>query len=132
MTTTALAEQAAILGRLDTQWADTLPVAWPNTGFAPSGAAHIEPVLNTQQAFNSDVSTSRRVRNPGLLTLNVRVPIEGGNGVALGHADTLAAIFRNVTFSGITFRAPTIRPVGPDGSWYLVQVDCPYHRDSIY
>jgi hypothetical protein len=131
-------EQKAIAGRLDAQWPHT-PIAWPNTHFDPAkdvdplvSLGYIELRVNRQEAFNAaGTATDKLVRHPGLVTLNVRTPAGNGDGDALDLADKAAAIFRNVTFSGLTFRAPTVRPVGAEGGWYLVQVDCPFHRDSI-
>jgi hypothetical protein len=131
--TTYRIETQEILSRLNTLWNNALPVAWPNAAFDPAGAAYIEPIITRQEAFNADVNYgSRTIRHPGLLTINVRVLINAGDGAALGHADTLAGYFRNVTFSRITFHAPTVRPFGPEGEWYRVQVDCPFYRDSIH
>lgn len=126
------AEQLAILNRLGDNWTRT-PIRWPNIASAPTEESHVEPVVNRAEAFNASVSAaSKLVRHPGLLTLNIRVPLGGGDVVALDYADELAALFRNVTVDSITFRAPTVRDLGPEGAWYRVQVDCPFYRDSIF
>lgn len=126
-------EAEAIFGRLNTNWSDATPIAWPNEGYEPdAGDAWLEPVLNTQDAFNADIASSPRIRHPGLLTVNVRTPLGEGDGQARRLGDDVADIFRNVSFSGITFRAPTVRPVGREDGWYRVQVDCPYWRDSTH
>lgn len=133
--TTVLQEQAAIMGRINTSWTST-PVAWPNTAYEPTqGESYLQPVVNRQEAFNSDMGPTKNVRYPGLLTGNIRTPLNKGDGPALTLAETFAALFRNVAVDGLHFRAPTIRPVGPDPSndgWYLVQVDCPFWRDTIH
>lgn len=131
--TTYAGEQQAIMGRLDDNWSSLTPVAWPNAAYAPTGVAYIEPIVNRQEAFNADINPdARRIRHPGMLTVNVRVPINEGDGAALAKADLLVLIFRNVKFDGITFKAVTVRDIGPEGPWYRVQVDCPYWRDSIH
>lgn len=125
------AQQQAILGRLNAEWTTT-PIAWPNSAFRPvTGAAWLEARVVTQDAFNVDLVSNRRVRHPGLLSLTLYVPANEGDGEALAMADTLSAIFRNVNVSGCIFRAPTVRPLGADGAWYRVQVDAPFWRDSI-
>lgn len=142
--TTTKDETAEIFGLLEEQWITT-PIAWPNAPYPPrddyeanpddyDGEPYVEPVINRDEAFNADIATSPRIRHPGMLTLNVRVPLNEGDGRALEYADDLAEIFRNETIvgTGIQFRAPTIRPVGREGTWYRVQVDCPYWRDSIH
>ena len=52
----------------------------------------------------------------------------------LDFGDSLADLFRNRSLApGMHFRATTVRPLGPDGNgWYVVQVECPYYRDSIH
>lgn len=136
-------EQKAIMGRLETGWGTTTPIAWPNAIYPPPAdhaaspdkyddAAYIEPRVARQPAFNTDLGTDRRVRHPGLLTINVRTRLGEGDKEAMELADKAAALFRNVTFSGITFRAPTVRDFGRDDGMYLVQVDCPFWRDSIH
>ena len=133
MADTYAEEQQAIMGRLNANWEHAeAAVAWPNTHFDPGGVAYIQPVVNRQEAFNVDLAPTKRIRHPGLLTVNVRVPLNEGDGRALELADDVVAIYRNVTFSGITFRAPTVRDIGAEGPWYRVQVDCPFWRDSIH
>ncbi len=131
--TTYVGEQEAILGRLEDNWSNLTEIAYPNTEFDPHGLEHIEPVVRVQEAFNVDINGNapKRVRHPGLLTINVKTPINQGNGRALTLGDAAASIFRNVSFDGIAFKVPTVRDLGAEGAWYRVQVDCPYWRDSI-
>lgn len=135
-TMTYATEQTAILSRFATAWGERTPIVWPNlTSPAPNeSVAYAQPVVNRQDAFNATVAEkSKKVRHPGLLTINIFVPLDNtGDAAALAHGDYAAAIFRNVTFSGITFRAPTVRDLGPEGAWYRVQVDCPFYRDTVF
>jgi hypothetical protein len=131
-------EHAAILSRLAGAWSTT-PIVWPWEGAEATGSAYIEPRIANQEAFNVSYSAAAKdVRHPGLLTIDVRTPLKDasgnplGDGLAIGYADTLAALFRNVSFDRITFRAPTVRSFGVDGPWYRVQVDCPFWRDSTH
>jgi hypothetical protein len=136
--TSTRAEQTAITSRFDAGWRvnGTLrtPVSWPNAQFTPpDNAAWCELRVNRQGAFNAAfTATDKLIRHPGLVTVDIRVPINQGDRAALDLADVAAGIFRNVTTDGITFRAPTVRDFGADGPWYRVQVDCPYWRDSIH
>lgn len=127
-------ETAAITGLLESQWTDT-PIEFPNTPLNPNGAAHVSVAIRRQTAFNASVnSENRRVRHPGLLVLTVRVPQGTGDGTAIDYGDQLADLFRNISLEpGMHFRAPTVRPLGPDGKgFYVVQVECPFYRDSIH
>lgn len=136
--TSYLTESAEIWSHLIDNWATT-GIAFPWADFDPDGAAHIVPRLTRQDAFNVTYSaSSKRVRHPGLLLIDVKTPLKDSNGNPLGYgtaetyADTLCGLFRNATIGGVVFRAPTARPLGPSGHWYVVQVSCPYWRDSIH
>jgi hypothetical protein len=137
--TTYQHERAAILERIKLMWWDDVkgepitPIAWPNTQIkVPDGQPYIEPVINTQAAFNAAMTaTDKLVRHPGMLTINVRVPPNTGTARLDELADMACGMFRNVTFEGITFRAPTVRYLTGPGPHTVAQVDCPYHRDSI-
>lgn len=133
--TSVQAEQAAIMARIKANWTTT-PVAWPNAKYEPvQGTSYIQPVVNRFDAFNTDMGPTKTVRHPGLLTFNVRTPLNRGDGAAFTLADSLAALFRNVAFEGLHFRAPTIRDGKPDPEhpgWFRAQVDCPYWRDSVH
>lgn len=126
-------ENAAILSRLDEMWEEDAPIAWPNVAFTPpAGGPWVEVALIRQEAFNRSItSADKLVRHPGLLSFTVRAPLNAGDGTALRLADALCEIFRNVTFDRIAFRAPTVRPAGVVQGKYVVQVDCPFWRDSI-
>ena len=89
-------------------------------------------------AFQADTGapSNPRFRHPGLLILSVFFP--RGKGMAEGdaEAEALATIFRGQSdASGTTtvkYRAPNIRPVGPSGSWYQIDVEIPFDRDTVY
>lgn len=132
MVTSYDAETGAIFGRIEDNWVLT-DVAWPNTSYEPGEAAYIEPRITRGQAFNASVAAaSKLVRHPGLLVVQVRAPLNQGDRPALELADALAEVFRNVTFSGITFRAPTVRDFGRDGKWHRCEMAVAFHRDSIF
>lgn len=129
--TTYATEQEAILSRLSGSWSTT-PVAWPNKAYKPTeGTAYIEPVINRFNAFKSEIANPAQVHHPGLLTVNIRVPLDQGELTAIGYGDTIAGLYRNLTTDQITYRDPTVRTFGRDGSWYLVQVDIPFTRRSV-
>lgn len=130
-------EQAAILGWLESQWTET-EIAQPNTRFPTTDAAFVEPRISRQTAFNASVSARQKlVRHPGLLTLRLRVPVGAGDGpTGIDYADELCSLFRNQTIDGLHFRTPTVRDrgrgTGADEAWYLIDVDCPYYRDTVF
>ena len=137
MTVTSVAdEQAAIMGHLLTAWTTSegliTPIAWPNTAATPE-VSHIQPFLNRQRAFNRAWTARQKdITHPGVLTVNVRVPLNQGDGAALRMAEDVASAFRNERIQNVQFRATTVREIGPEGPWYRVQVDCPYVRNSTH
>lgn len=127
-------ETAAIFGHLKSQWGNRTPLGFPNHEVDPEGETHANARLVRGEAFNvSGSATDKRVRHPGLLTIDIRSPVGEGDGEAIDHADYAADLFRNQTIDGCVFRAVTVRDFAPrSGSkWYVVQVSCPYWRDSI-
>lgn len=132
--TSYAAEQEAIMARLSERWAAITPIAWPNKGYKPvEGTAYIEARVARQDAFNADINAgASRIRYPGILTVDVRTPLNVGELQALEWGDTVAETFRNASFDGLHFRATTVRDFGVEGAWYRVQVTCPFYRDSIH
>jgi len=126
------AADLAIFDRLGDNWATT-DIAYPNTTYVAAESPYVEAVIRHQGAFNVSVP-AQDVRYPGLLVLTVKVPKNTGVGTALTYADSLAALFRNVSIDPrVKFRAPTVRPLGPDkDSWYVVEVVCPFYRDTSH
>lgn len=126
-------EQQAILSHLGDHWSLT-EIGWPNTQFDHEGEEHITAKCVRQEAFNKDINaTAKGVRHPGMLIVDIRVPINQGDGRALALADVVAGIFRNAIVDGIHFRAPTVRDdLSTETNWYHVQVTAPYWRDTIH
>jgi hypothetical protein len=136
MTVTGYAtEQQAIMSRLDIRLvADGDRLA--ERGVRPGGHGRVrgagrEPPGGVQGRHQ--LRRRARVRHPGLLTLNVRVPVNVGDGARSRWRTCSRRMYRDVTVDGsIHFKAPTVRDLGAEGAWYRVQVDCPYWRDSIF
>lgn len=125
-------ERAAIFGHLESQWMET-PIEFPNTKFKADGKAHVTARIRNQTAFNSALG-NREQRRPGLLVLIVRVPKNEGDGRAIDYGTQLADLFENLHLHPrIHFRAATVRDLGPDADgYYVVQVECPFYRNSIH
>lgn len=75
--------------------------------------------------------TVNNYRTIGVFLVQVRIPLAVGDQIALQAADRIADVFRAVTVSGVTFRAPSVDPFGRDGSWWLVNVQCPFFSDEV-
>lgn len=127
-------EETDIQTRFSTAWGATTPVSYPNVDFTPPvDAAWVQFSLLGGAAQQVDLGTTATFRNIGVIVVQIFVPTGSGVAVAMGHADSAAAIFRRASFSGVTCRAPAIRRVGVDDSdtWYQVNVEIPFYRNEV-
>lgn len=110
-------------------------IAWEGKSFKPTpGTAWIRPTIHGVDATQAGLGTGdsgRLFRHTGLLVIELFYPMGKGSGPALALADTLAAAFRE-TVSGIRFYAPVVKKQGASGSWFKVNVECPFQRDSLF
>jgi len=124
-----------IRSRFATQFAliqPTVPIHYDNdAGDPPDSGPWVRLTILDGDASQVSLGATRRWRNPGVVTIQVFVEVGIGDGLAREIADDVAAIFRGVTVSGVIFRAPSIRRVGPDGKWYQVNVSTPFQFDIL-
>jgi hypothetical protein len=127
-------EHNQIRARFNTIWDDTLPVAWPNKAFTPiidSPWVRLTIIDNPQYQVEIG-NAAKTFRNTGLIVVQVFTTLDEGDSVALGHADTIAAIFRNWCGTSVKCRAASIFNIGNDGNgWYQVNVSIPFVRDEL-
>ena len=82
-------------------------------------------------------SSTHELGNPastkdlGIMAIQLFAPGQTGDGAIMAEADTIAALFKNVTYSGVRFKVPRIQRVGYTGNpdsknEYQVTVVCPY------
>jgi len=138
-----LTGRGLIEARMDT-YAGNLEVFWPGTlEEAPTADSTAVGFIVTSysagvaSAFQADtIGSGGTFRPPGLFIASVYVPRGEGAGDGATEAETIAALFRGKTDTSgdtkILYRSPTIRPVGPDGQWYQIDVEVPYERDTTY
>lgn len=112
-----------------------VPVAWPNERYAPIDEA---PWIYAEvEASDADCTVSNSVgkrlaSESVVLSAHVFVPVGTGTGDAFQIAESVAALFRALTFPADGFRvscgAPVIADAAPgsdDGNWFRVTVSCP-------
>ena len=68
-------------------------------------------------------------RDRALLTAQVFAPV-GERQTALTVAETVAAIYRGVSFNSVNCQAASVREIGINLGWQQVNVDIPFYRDS--
>ena len=81
------------------------------------------------EAFQSEIGASPKFRHPGIMEVQVFVPVHEGDKTALTLADQIVTAFRRTTISGsVVFRTPSVLTVGSTGGkWWQVNVTCPFY-----
>lgn len=141
------AERTWIRTRLQTLWvtgsAERTPIAWDNVAFSPPEppAPWIRPTITAQRAYAAEIGTAGIRRHDGALIVEVFTPAMTGTNENDVLCDAIAALFRDVSESGIRFDQPFVIPigirtdtgrVGSEGAWYKQDVICPFERDTIF
>lgn len=131
-------EQGYIRARFATAWGATTPVAWPNEDFEETPAGEwVRLTVLTGEGVVASVGTPEKLyRFPGLISIQVFVPLGDGDGRAMELADIVAGIFQSTRFGGaanhgILCGAASVKVVGRGETHYQVNVNTPYRRDSI-
>lgn len=87
--------------------------------------------VSVREGDSTQVEFGRnRYRNPGVLIVQVFVPIGEGDDVAREIADEAALAFRAQSFSGVHCKVPSIRTIGRTGSWWQVNLSVGFHWDD--
>lgn len=127
-------QDTAIIGHIDTTWANRGPVQYPNTDLYPpegTDTPWLRVAIVNAAASKRELGDAGFVRYPGMLILSVFAPQGEGDGELMDLADTLASAFqRKALGAGVRFRDAWVQPVGPDGKWYQVNVNAPFWRDT--
>lgn len=139
LTQTYAAEYAALAKHFNDEWeklSNALPVAWENVPLDPANppAGYVSfHIINGQPgAVSIGVPGSNIVRHPGIVNVNIFVPLDAGKVAALSVADNVAAILRSVSIQGILVREPAAVTLGQNGAYFQVNVSAPFQRDSLY
>jgi hypothetical protein len=133
-----VATRNTLFDRFKAQWDagaySAVTVAWPNKKFTPPDNASFVRVLYFPVAARqaSLAGTSNRLwRHTGLVTVECFAPIDDDTEDALGMADHVVSIFRGQTLSGVRCRAPEPNVIGPQGSFYQVNVSTPIEYNDV-
>ena len=127
-------EHNQIRARFNAEWADALPVAWPNKAFTPvTDTPWVRFTIIDNPQYQVEIGNAvKTFRNTGLILIQIFADLDDGSTVPLTHADTIAAIFRNWCGTSVKCRAASINNIGSDGNgWYQVNVSIPFVRDEL-
>lgn len=82
-------------------------------------------------------SDQKQVGNPvlfrtlGMLVVQLFAPFDTGPNALDVLARKVTVAFRAVTADGVTYRTPTVIPVGRSKEWWQVNVNCPFMADTL-
>ena len=116
------------------------PIYWPNETFEPPADASGNPrpfVWAEIRGLSSEIRSigtpgAHWLRDHGFIRFHVEVPSGEGTDRAYALAETLAAIYRISSFSGVQTLAPTPAEGGEgsdDGNWFAVSFSVPFYFD---
>jgi hypothetical protein len=104
----------------------------PPASADPWARIQIRHLTGTQATIGGD-GTQRRFERAGIITVQVFWPL---SQAALGNVRSLADVARaafegKATTSHIWFRNVRVQEIGPDGSWYQVNVLADFEYDEF-
>lgn len=120
--------------RLNTEWANATPIAFPNVSFNPPSppSVWIRLTVNDGESQQIDIgSKPATIRYAGVIFVQIFTVSNKGDAEALTLADNVKTIFNNWNGVNVVCRAAKIINVGNDGQgWYQVNVAIPFIRDE--
>ncbi len=131
------AMENVIRNRFDEQVTDlistTLPVHYDNVDFEipNDGSRWCRFSILEGDSQQVAMGGSKRVRTPGVITIEIFIPINEGNQEALNVADFVAAAFRLISSGGVIYQTPSINKQGRQGEKWKVIVRCPFYADIV-
>jgi hypothetical protein len=117
--------------RLADNWGTT-PIAYDNVQFSPPATSWIRLSILDGDAIRKNVGNPGCHRQTGVIMIQIFVTENEGTNVARQYADTLSALYRDVTFNGITCREASPMNIGLVQGWYQFNVSIPYYYDAYY
>ena len=135
-------ERSVIGGILDAGWVDggaaRTPISWPNRAFdPPADGPWIRVQISPASAFRLTIGGQKNItRHTGILAIQIFDKVGKGDFTVRNLADEVAKLFRDVVTDGGTdeqmrFFSPSMFDMGVDGSWYQMNCNIPYSRDSL-
>lgn len=125
--------QIAIESRFNTNFTDC-DIKWQNVHYTPiAGTSFAEIFVLDATNLRADIGTTNKLhRTTGVISINVHTGKNIGTVTGRALADTIAAVFRDASFSGITCRSPLVRNIGEVEDWFIVNMSCEFYRDEVH
>ena len=128
-------EGLELQGRFETEWAERTLVAYPGFIFDPPSPP-VEwcrfGIINSEGQQVDFGANLKNHRYPGLIFVQVFIPMDEGDALALQRADEVASIFHRWRGTNITCKTASVRRIGSTGDgYYQVNVFIPFVRDEL-
>tara|TARA_R100000152_G_C6763633_1_gene188086 strand:+ start:152 stop:1120 length:969 start_codon:yes stop_codon:yes gene_type:complete len=109
----------------------TVTAAYDNVSFEPPDSGLWAKVsILTTTAEQTGYGTKIAYRKFGELTVDIHTEVGHGDGDALALADSVRALFRDVTVVKAKFEQPSISNEGRTQRWHVTRVSCPFYVDE--
>lgn len=127
-----------IEGRLKSNWATT-PIAFDNIPYKPrDGVSWIRCQIFEDDVRRLNIGGPGHHRVIGLIVLSIYVPVNSGTQTAREYGDSLAEIFRDQQFNGITCREAVPATIGEvsvkgmESGWYQYDINVRFQWVGIH
>ncbi len=119
-----------IEARMASNWSESASVQYENTPFqAPAHDPWVRLTIVHEEGITQGIGGSTIfVRDPGLIALQVFVPLGDGTKTAKDLVDAFIAIFEHSRFNSITTYSASVGPGRPTDGWYMTNVTIPFRR----
>lgn len=108
-------------------------INWPNqnTETKPSNVSWLEFDINWAQSVNVEAGSNPLIRTPGIVLIDVNVPINDGNATINEIVQSLISSYRNMDISGVTTEDIQVDVIGEQDSWYTRRVNVFFYIEEF-
>jgi len=105
------------------------PTAYDNASYKPEAdKSWVRCTILDGETSQASVETRRTI---GLVIVQVFVPVNSGDAGARAMAKAVVDLVSNSSISGVRFKLPSVQPVGSNGGFWQMNVNCPIWDDEI-
>jgi len=121
-----------IFNRFEANWVTT-PIAYQNIPYKPSfNQPWVKINLFDESSSRINVGLPAIYRQVGTVIIEIHTEDAKGIQEGRGYGDTIAAIFRDQQFSGLTFSDVNVTAVGKNNGYWQTNVIAPFYWDGTY
>jgi hypothetical protein len=111
---------------------ESLDVQYPNAPFEePLDEIWATMTIIDGETTQASVGKSKRFRTIGIMVIQIKCPAGMGDDQPKELAEKIKAAHRSIARDGVVWRSPTIKALGRDGKWWVINVSCPFYSDEV-